>query len=152
MILINNRQRKIKVDIKKLHTQAQKMLSVLGYSDFDLSVLLTTNKSIQKLNKTFRNKDKATDILSFPFHPDLKQGQKIKVTSSNDKNLGDIIISLERVQKDATEKWDRSFEHHLAALFAHGIAHLVGYNHHTDAEYEEMLKLEKRLLNAARSW
>lgn len=145
MIIINNRQKKIKVDVKKLHVQAQKMLGVLDYTDFDLYILLTTNKSIHKLNKTFRNKDKSTDILSFPFHPNLKPGQRIKVTSENDKNLGDIIISLEHVQKDASEKWNRSFEYHLTALIAHGIAHLLGYDHHTDTKYKEMLKLEERL-------
>ena len=150
MILIKNRQRKIKVDVKKLHAQAQKILGVLDYADFDLNILLTTNKSIHAINKQFRNKDKATDILSFPFHPNLKPGQKIKVTSPDDKNLGDIIISLEHVQKDAAEKWNRTLQHHLTALLAHGIAHLIGHDHHTDNEYNEMLKLEKRLLKSVK--
>lgn len=150
MIFINNRQRKIKVDVKKLHAQAQIMLGVLNYSDFNLNILFTTNKSIRKFNKTFRNKDKSTDILSFPFHPNLKPGQKIKVESPNDKSLGDIIISLEQVQNDAETKWNRSFEHHLTALLAHGLAHLIGHDHHTDEEYKEMLKLEKRLLKSVK--
>lgn len=146
MILIKNRQRKIKVDVKKLHAQAQKMLGVLGYPDFDLNILLTTNQSIRKFNKNFRNKDKATDILSFPFHPEAKPGEKIKVLSPDDKNLGDIIISIERAQKDAHDIWQHSLQAHLTVLLAHGIAHLIGYDHITDQEYKVMQKVEKKLL------
>jgi rRNA maturation RNase YbeY len=148
MILIKNKQRKIKVDIKKLHAQAEKMLGVLGYPDFDLSITLTTNQTIRKFNKNFRHKDKATDILSFPFHPDLQPGQKIRIKSEEDKNLGDIIISLEYAQKDAGKNWNRTFEHHLTALLAHGLAHLIGHDHNTDKEFKDMLKAEKMLLNA----
>ena len=79
---------------------------------------------------------------------DIEALQKIKVESPNDKNLGDIIISLEQVQNDAETKWNRSFEHHLIALLAHGLAHLIGHDHHTNEEYKEMLKLEKRLLKS----
>ncbi len=146
MILIKNRQRKIKVDTKKLHTKVEKMLGVLGYRDFDLGILLTTDKTIRKLNKQFRGKDKPTDVLSFPFHDYLKPGQKIKPKSLEDKNLGDIIISVEFAKKDAPKTWAREFDEHLCALVAHGIAHLAGYDHTTDEQFKKMQKVEKRLL------
>jgi len=148
MILINNRQRKIKVNLKELEKKTHKMLEVLGYQDFDLGILLTTNKSIHTFNKTYRHKDKPTDILSFPYHTDLKAGQKIKVLSPDDKNLGDLIISLEYVQKDAAKTWARSFDDHMIALIAHGIAHVLGYDHIIDTDYKIMLKVEKKLLAA----
>jgi len=148
MILINNRQRKIKINSKDLHAKAAKMLEVLGYQDFDLGILLTTNASIHKLNKTYRHKDKPTDILSFPYHPELKAGEKIKVQSPDDKNLGDLIISLEYVQKEAHKTWNRTFDDHLTALLAHGIAHLLGYDHILDKDYAVMQKVEKKLLEA----
>lgn len=147
MILIKNRQRKIKINLQKLQIQTGKMLDVLGYSSFDLNIILTTNQTIRKFNKKFRNKDKATDILSFPFYPDLKPKQKIKVKTEDDKNLGDIIISLEYAQNDALN-WKREFDRHLPALIAHGISHLLGYDHNTDQEFEKMLKIEKMLLNS----
>jgi len=146
MILINNRQRKIKVNSKDLQAKAEKMLAVLGYKDFDLGILLTTNKSIHTFNKTYRHKDKPTDILSFPYHPELKAGEKITIASPDDKNLGDLIISLEYVQKDAKKTWSRTFDDHLIALLAHGIAHLLGYDHIIDKDYIVMLKIEKKLL------
>lgn len=153
MIIIKNRQRKIKVDIKDLHAKTQKMLGVLSnkdanYQDFDLGIMLTTNKTIRKFNKQFRGKDKPTDILSFPFHDYLKPGQKIKIKSPEDKNLGDLIISLEFAQKDAAITWNRKLNEHLIALLAHGIAHLLGYDHITDQEFDKMLKIERMLLRS----
>ena len=146
MILIKNYQRKIKVDEKQMHAKAQKMLGMLGYQDFDLGIFLTTNKTIRKFNKQFRNKDKPTDVLSFPYHDYLKPGQTIHPTSPEDKNLGDIIISLEYAQKDAAKTWNRNFSEHLIALLAHGIAHLIGYDHLTDNQFKQMLKIEHKLL------
>lgn len=153
MIVIKNRQRKIKVNIKDLHAKTQKMLGVLSnqdinYQDFDLGIMLTTNKTIRKFNKQFRGKDKPTDILSFPFHDYLKPGQKIKIKTPEDKNLGDIIISLEFAQKDASITWNRKFDEHLIALLAHGIAHLIGYDHLTDKDFNSMLKVERTLLTS----
>ena len=75
MILIKNSQRKIKINQKRLKSNAQKILDVLGYGDYDLGIWLTTNKTIQKYNKTYRDKNKPTNILSFPYYPNLKPGE-----------------------------------------------------------------------------
>ncbi|MBY0352738.1 rRNA maturation RNase YbeY [Candidatus Babeliales bacterium] len=145
MITIINKQRKIVVNETFIKKTAHKMLMVLGYEKFDLGIYLTTNATVRKYNREFRKKDKPTDILSFPFHPDLVAGQRIVVMSPEDENLGDIIISLEYVKKEAPN-WGRSFEEHLTALLAHGIAHLLNYDHITDEEYRVMSKVERKLL------
>ena len=126
MITIKNRQRKIAVNTARIMKTLQTMLKKVGCADFGLGLMLTTNATIRKYNKKYRGKDKPTDILSFPYHTDLKPGQKIKINCSDDKNLGDIIISLEYVKREAKTTWQRSFEEHLTALLAHGIAHLLG--------------------------
>jgi len=128
VITIKNTQRKIKVNVPALKRALQKMLASAGYPDFDLGVWLTTNATIRSYNQKYRKIDKPTDILSFPYHPDLKPGQKIVVRDPEDRNLGDLIISLEFAIADAPN-WDRSFTEHLHALCAHGIAHLLGYDH-----------------------
>src|SRR6187402_2720533 len=125
MIIIKNRQRTIDVRHLDLAAQAQAMLGVLKYPEFDLGILLTTNKTIRLFNKQYRGKDKPTDILSFPYHTTLKAGDRIKVFYDEDKNLGDIIISLEYVEKDRVQ-WKCSFEERMTVLLAHGIAHLLG--------------------------
>lgn len=147
MILIKNRQKKIKVNPKRLHIKVKKILEFLGYQDFDLGILLTTNRTIRKLNRKFRGKDKPTDILSFPYHPNLKKGEKIKVKTPEDKNLGDIVISLEYAQKNFHDyRQTKDFQNYLITLLAHGLAHLLGYDHKTDQHLKEMLKIEKNLL------
>lgn len=147
MITIKNRQRTFAVDTKKLQKIATTMVTALGYPDFDVYVLLTTDKSIQTYNRDFRKKDKPTDILSFPFHPEHKPGKKLKVKSDEEKNLGDIIISLAYVNRTACN-WNRSFDDHLIALLAHGLAHLLNYDHITDAEFRVMRRIENKLLRA----
>ena len=149
MITIRNQQRTITVNVARMRFQIQKMLTLLGYVHFDLGIWLTTNATIRRYNKDYRGKDKPTDILSFPYHPKLKPGEQIIVTCPEDKNLGDLIISLEYVKKQAP-KWNQTFDEHLTMLLAHGIAHLLGHDHQTDEEYKTMNKLEKKLLAAVR--
>jgi probable rRNA maturation factor len=145
MILIKNTQRKIKIDITELKKNTQEILNALGYPDYDISIWLTTNKTVHHYNKTYRDKDKSTDILSFPYHTELKAGQRIKPKSDDDKNLGDIIISLEYVIKDLP-RWEQSFEVRMKVLLVHGICHLLGYDHIEDNDYKVMHKKETELL------
>lgn len=146
MILIKNSQRKIKINENEVRASIKKILNLLNYNDFDISIWFTTNKTIQKFNNTFRKKNKATDILSFPFHTEIKQGQKIKPKSDDDKNLGDIIISLEFCKKDSQEAII-PFNKYLIRIIIHGISHLLGYDHITDKEFKKMHLIEKKLLN-----
>jgi rRNA maturation RNase YbeY len=146
MITIKNSQKTTPIKIDTLRRKAQAMLKKAGYPNFDLGIWLTTNATIRRYNKKYRGKDKATDILSFPFHTKLKPGQKIKVTSEDDKNLGDIIISVAYAQREAKPTWNRTLDEHLVALIAHGIAHLLGYDHETDKEWKAMQAIEHQLL------
>jgi rRNA maturation RNase YbeY len=145
MILIKNSQRKISVDTERLKKDAQTILDALKYSDFDLGIWLTTNKTIHQYNRDYRHKDKPTYILSFPFYPDLKAGQRIVATTDEDKNLGDLIISLEYVQADA-QKLGVTFEQRMKRLLVHGMCHLLGYDHIKDADYKVMYRKEMALL------
>ena len=146
MINIKNSQRSFRINVSALKKDAQKLLSFLGYQSFDLGIWLTTNKTIREYNKTYRKKDKATDILSFAYHPDLKPGQSIVVKTVEDKNLGDLIISVEYLQKDAPN-WGQTFKERLRILLIHGICHLRGYDHEFDDDYEIMKAEEERMLN-----
>ena len=96
-----------------------------------LTVLLSNNKIIKKLNKEFRGKNKSTDILSFPFAKNLKVSKQIYI--------GDIIISYNFIDKPKTQKL-KLFEKKLIKIFIHGFLHLVGFNHLENKEYKKMLK------------
>lgn len=145
MINIKNTQRKFKINTEKFKKDAEKIIEYLGYKDFDLGVWFTSNKTIRWYNKTYRNKDVPTDVLSFPYHQ-IKSGQKIKIKTEDDKALGDLIISPNRIQKDA-EILKISFQKRLDHILVHGICHLLGYDHYTTTEDKKMRKLEDTLLN-----
>lgn len=145
MILIKNRQKKIAIDSAALERDAQRILELLKYPDFDLGILITTNATIRKYNRDYRQKDKPTDILSFPAHPDLQAGKRIRVRSEDDKNIGDLIISAEYVVK-AAQELNTPFEERMRILLVHGICHLLGYDHIIDADWRRMRAKEAFLL------
>ena len=100
------------------------------------TLLLSNNKNIKKLNKNFRNKNKSTDILSFPF------SEKIKIL--NESYLGDIIISYNFIDKPKSQD-SKFFKKKLIKIFIHGFLHLVGFNHIKDRDYKKMLKEEDQI-------
>ncbi len=100
------------------------------------TLLLSNNKSIKKLNKNFRNKNKSTDILSFPF------SEKIKILKES--YLGDIIISYNFIDKPKSQDL-KFFKKKLIKIFIHGFLHLVGFNHIKDRDYKKMLKEEDQI-------
>lgn len=145
MIRIINKQRRISIDTGKLCNIIQKILDILDYSDFDIGILLTNNKTISQYNKLYRNKDRATNVLSFSFHPNLKAGERITVTLDEDKNLGDLILSLEYIYHEA-DALGISFYEHIQNLLVHSICHLLGYDHETESDYRTMRKQENLIL------
>jgi rRNA maturation RNase YbeY len=132
--------------MQQLEKDAQKILTLMGYGDFDLGILLTDNQAIQCFNRDFRSKDEPTDILSFPFHPDLEAGQPIVPETEDDKNVGDLIISLEYI-KELCEQENKTINEHLRTLLCHGICHLLGYDHYTD-ETDTVMKEKESWLAA----
>lgn len=99
----------------------------------DIELIITTNDEIQKLNKEHRQKDKATDVLSFPLEFDMPN-----------MPLGSIVISIDFVEEKAKE-YGHSSSDELTLLFIHGILHLLGFDHEVDegehrTKEEELIK------------
>lgn len=145
MITIQNNQTKIPLDIDQITKDAQYIAHLLDYDNFDLGIQFVNDKKMHEYNKKYRHKDKPTDILSFPFHPQLKAGQRIEPKNDDEKSLGDIIIAPEYVQNDLA-RWDQTFDERIRVLLVHGICHLLGYDHIKDEDYEVMKKQEESLL------
>jgi len=101
-----------------------------------LTLLLSNNKKIKILNKKFRNKNKPTDILSFPFEQKIRNSKKIY--------LGDIIISFDYVNKPKNLSI-YSFREKTIKIFIHGYLHLLGYDHIKHIDYKKMLKEEEKV-------
>ena len=109
-----------------------------------ISVTLTNPEYIQKLNRESRQIDKATDVLSFPmFEKDeIKSLEKLEF----EETLGDIVISIERVEEQAKE-YGHSFERELAYMVVHGFYHLMGEDHMNEEEKAIMRAKEENVLN-----
>ncbi|WCK18693.1 rRNA maturation RNase YbeY [Agrobacterium tumefaciens] len=104
----------------------------------ELSLVFTDDENIREINAEWRDKDKATNVLSFPAFP-LEPG------GMPGPMLGDIVIARETVEREALEL-EKSFEDHLTHLLVHGFLHLFGYDHMDEEEAEEMESLETRIL------
>lgn len=145
MIKIKNTQKQINIDKKEIEQKVDFLLNLLKYKDFDIFIWFTSNKNIRYYNANYRHKDKATDIISFPYHPELQAGKRIRVKSEEDKNLGDILISPEYVLQEAA-KYKQTLEQRLDILLVHGICHLLGYDHIEDHDYRRMRAKEAWML------
>jgi probable rRNA maturation factor len=98
-----------------------------------LAILLTDDDTVADLNLRFRGKSGPTNVLSFPA-PENREG-----------HLGDIALAYGVCAREAAEQ-GKSLAHHLQHLVAHGVLHLVGYDHQTETEAAEMEALERRIL------
>jgi probable rRNA maturation factor len=101
------------------------------------SVLLTTDAAVRKLNATFRGKDKPTNVLSFPADAPAIKGQP--------RALGDIALAYGILAHEA-RKEGKTLKAHLSHLVAHGVLHLLGYDHGHDQDAVTMERLEKKIL------
>lgn len=115
--------------------------------NFYLSITLTTPEEIHKLNKQYRNVDKETDVLSFPMFEkqELEQIRNEKRINQVAEVIGDIVISVERVEEQAKE-YGHSFQRELAYMVVHGFYHIMGYDHIEEKQKEEMRPKEEKIL------
>jgi probable rRNA maturation factor len=102
----------------------------------ELAIVLTHDSAIRALNRDWRGKDAATNVLSFPNGP---------VRAASRPHLGDIVIAFETVAREASAE-GKPFGHHLAHLAVHGYLHLIGHDHQTDRDARRMEQLERRIL------
>ena len=107
-----------------------------------LTILLSNNKNIKKLNKKFRNKNKPTDVLSFPLEK--------KFNSKKNLYLGDIIISYEFMNNPKTLK-NLEFKNKVTKIFIHGFLHLLGYDHVKMKNFKKMIKEEEKIYLATKT-
>ena len=102
----------------------------------NFTLLLSNNRGIKKLNKEFRNKNKSTDVLSFPFNKKKRISKKTYI--------GDIIISYNFMNKPESQNL-KDFKEKVIKTFIHGFLHLLGFDHVKDKDYKKMLNEEERL-------
>ena len=126
---------------------AQKALNALESPDVELSIVITSDDNMRKLNRTWRERDYATDVLSFPM-----QGSGVgDGVSEMQTILGDVVINGDAAERQA-EQQAVSFEEEMTRLLVHGVVHLMGYDHELGrTEAARMSAVERRVLRALRN-
>lgn len=117
---------------------ALQQLKLAPSQPIELSLVFTDDAHIQALNREWRNKDKPTNVLSFPAF-------EIAPGDSLPPMLGDIILAYETIVNEAAME-QKPLDHHLTHLVVHGLLHLLGYDHETEEEAEEMEAIERLVL------
>nr|WP_233711455.1 rRNA maturation RNase YbeY [Lederbergia citrisecunda] len=110
----------------------------------ELSIMIVSNDEIQKINKEYRGKDYATDVISFAMEELGEDELEIK-GSDMPRMLGDIIISIDKAKEQSIE-YGHSFTRELGFLTIHGFLHLLGYDHIEEADEKKMFKRQNELL------
>ena len=124
-----------KIYIKKKLVKLNK-LKLFKKKSKNYTIFLTNNKKMRELNKKFKNKNKTTDVLSFPFHNKINYKKNIY--------LGDIAISYEIINKRSKNS---NFFLEFDKMWIHGYLHLLGHNHKKKRDFIKMKKLENLILN-----
>lgn len=131
---------------------SRSVCEILGLSQFELSVSIVDEKTIQELNSKYRNKDKPTDVLSFPqiSFDELPSYEKPLESKSSNKTtapslLGDVIICAQVASANA-QKIGQSLQDEICFLMIHGILHLCGYDHEAKEDEVLMLKQQKLMM------
>ena len=137
---------KAKETVQNVLQQAADLLE-LG-PEVEISVLLVDNETIRSLNRDYRNKDAATDVLSFPMEEAMDgEPEPAVIGGPTERLLGDLVISVEMAVAQAAE-YGHSLERELAFLSVHGLLHLLGYDHESGVEAEAAMQAEeKRILS-----
>ena len=129
-----------KVDVIWLRLCAKSLLSALGESRSELSVALVDDRQIKGLNKQWRNRPRATDVLSFS---QLEGGE----ANHRSRLLGDVVISVDTAARQARDR-HRALDEVAARLLIHGVLHIVGHDHERAEEARAMRAEERRLWRA----
>jgi probable rRNA maturation factor len=136
MVVIQNPINDVSVNEQNLKDTLQQVMTDLGKGKSELLIRIVGKVEIQNLNKTYRDKDQPTNVLSFPSDLPIEIDEMI---------LGDIVICTSIVANEAKLQ-NKTFEHHLIHMAIHGTLHLLGYDHVEPMDAQKMESLEIKIL------
>jgi|TARA_B100000315_G_C14113292_1_gene379103 probable rRNA maturation factor len=136
--------KKIKNPKKYFSRKLKKISKIIKFfkgKNTAFTILLTSSINMKKLNKKFRNQNKPTDVLSFPFF----SLNNLKFIKQKKLYIGDVAVSYEIINSRSKKS---NFLLEFDKVWIHGLLHLIGYNHIKNKDYSKMNKIEKRILNS----
>jgi len=136
MVVIQNPINDVSINEINLKDTLQQVITDLDKGESELLIRIVDKLEIQNLNKTYRNKDQTTNVLSFPSDLPIEIDESI---------LGDVVICADVVANEAKAQ-NKTFEHHLIHMAIHGTLHLLGYDHVEESDANKMESLEIEIL------
>ena len=136
--------KKIKNPKKYFSEKLKKISKIVKFfkgKNITFTILLTSSLNMKKLNKKFRNRNKSTDVLSFPF----LSSNNLKFSRRKEFYIGDVATSYEIINSRSKKN---NFFLEFDKAWVHGLLHLVGYNHIKNKDYFKMNKIEKKIINS----
>ncbi|XP_075175028.1 endoribonuclease YbeY-like isoform X1 [Anomaloglossus baeobatrachus] len=147
-LLIRNLQHVIPLRRAHLRKNLEIARKCLRVERFDVGVICINDTKIRHLNRLYRQQDKATDVLSFPFHENLCPGLSPNPPFPDEYNLGDIYLGVELIYHQCQEK-EEDFNNVLTVSYGecksygvtavHGLCHLLGYTHHSPEDWKKQM-------------
>ena len=137
-------RKKIKNPKKYLNKKLKKISKIVKFfkgKNIAFTILLTNSLNMKKLNKKFRNLNKPTDVLSFPF----LSSNNFKFTKQKNFYIGDVATCYEIINSRSKKN---NFLLEFDKAWVHGLLHLIGYNHIKNRDYFKMNKIEKKIINS----
>lgn len=113
----------------------------------DMSITFVNNEAIQELNRTYRNIDESTDVISFALQEQTAEEVAIIGDELPPTSLGDVVISVDKAKEQAKD-YDHQLRREYGFLALHGFLHLLGYDHQDPSDEEKMFSKQEELLNA----
>lgn len=136
MVVIQNSINDVSINEINLKDTLQQVITDLGKGESELLIRIVDKVEIQNLNKTYRHKDQATNVLSFPSDLPVEIDESI---------LGDVVICTDVVDEEAKAQ-NKTFDHHLLHMAIHGTLHLLGFDHIEESDANKMESLEIKIL------
>jgi probable rRNA maturation factor len=156
-VLLQNLQRSIAIDMSRLRRMGEHILAAMHVEDAELSIVLVSDGRIRALNRRYRKKDSATDVLAFPLESEGGGPRRLRRRSVRGRSLrkaqgqppwvlGDVVISLATARRQAQD-FGHGLNQEVVRLVVHGVLHLLGYDHERGTrEAARMAGEERRVL------
>lgn len=129
------------IDINEIENLTKYLVKYMNVDDVIFNVIFINNETIREINKTYRNIDRETDVISFALEDEKE------VQNENVRVLGDIYISIDKAVAQA-EEYGHSIKRELCFLTTHGFLHLLGYDHMNENDEKIMFKLQEEILDS----
>ncbi|OWF54293.1 putative ribonuclease [Mizuhopecten yessoensis] len=146
-VVIHNMQRLIKLDLRRLERDVRYLRRLMGLTSFHMGIQCVEDDEISEANIVYRGVEGATDVLAFPFLEDLEPGKPLPEIADPDRRLlGDLMLGIPYIHKNAQLNREQ-LEGTLSVMVLHGMCHLIGYDHETKDQWQQMYNKELTILD-----